>query len=156
MIKKTKTKENDNFVSVKKYKALEKKANGLKDGNSVLQNEISKLRNIIEINKTFGCDCAEQKELLRRSNELKLAFLDICNKIKESLMQKNIELVELQTRIKQEENVVKVLRSELSKQIDEMTLQCNVYSTRIDYYELMISQFKSMSLFEFLRYKYAK
>ena len=156
MIKKAKTKEQSDFVSVKKYKALEKKANELTDIITHQSQSLYKLHNIINDYQSKICDCSEQKELLKRSNELKLIFLDKRNEIKQKfdeLSNKYNELHETSNKIRCS---LKNALNELRHEKDENLLKWNSNSIKIADYELRLAKFKSMSLFEFLRYKYAK
>jgi|688.fasta_scaffold597932_2 hypothetical protein len=145
MINKAKTKEQSDFVSVKKYKALEKKANELTNIIVNQSQSLYKLHNIVNDYKSKICDCSEQKELLKRSNELKLIFLDKRNEIKQKYDELSIKYDEL----------VKTSH-ELIAEKDENLLKSNSNIKKIADYELRLIQFKSMSLFEFLIYKYAK
>ncbi len=145
MIKNNKTKKESDFVSVKKYKALEKKANELTNIIVNQSQSLYKLHNIVNDYKSKICDCSEQKELLKRSNELKLIFLDKRNEIKQKYDELSIKY----------DKLVKTSH-ELIAEKDENLLKSNLNNKKIADYELRLNQFKSMSLFEFLIYKYAK
>ena len=156
MIKNSKTKKESDFVSVKKYKAPEKKANELTNIIVNQSQSLYKLHNIVNDYQSKICDCSEQKELLKRSNELKLIFLDKRNEIKQKYDELSIKYDELVKTSSKMTNLMLNCRHELRTEKDEALLKLNSNSIKIADYELRLAKFKSMSLFEFLRYKYAK
>lgn len=174
MTKQTKQKKQVEFIDIKKYKSLESKYKKYIKEN---QEYIDNLKSQLEIHENKVCECKKEKEALRLAKELNTSILVKYNALKEELSKRDEKFEMLESnynRLKELDaestekynelikvsdkmtNMYLLSQQQLKEERDKNLFEWNTNSNKIANYEVQIQQIKSMSIFEFLKFKYAK